>query len=150
MPDESLAGLCYPFRCNHPIKGCAPDEHWLQVRYGGAKSWPGSQHRLGQDLAAVDVTVVLGVHIEADILIGLDPLLYDPLPRCSPNESPKRSPRACDPQVALRPNSPYEPTPQRLRRRLQRHATGGDASSTGPTLGGRLSGGRTRDGRTSG
>lgn len=77
--DERLGVLCYPFRCNHPIKGRAPDEHRLQVRYGGERSWQG-EHRLGQDLAAVDVTVVLGVHIGADILIGLDPLLYDPLP----------------------------------------------------------------------
>ncbi|MBA2361789.1 MAG: hypothetical protein H0V79_12825 [Actinobacteria bacterium] len=38
------------------------------------------EHPLGIDIAAVDVTAVLGVHVEAAIFIGLDPLLYDPLP----------------------------------------------------------------------
>jgi len=78
--DERLGLMCYPFRCNPPpIRGRAPDEHRLQIRYGGESSWR-SDHPLGRDLAGVDVTLVLGVHLEAGILIGLDPLLYDPLP----------------------------------------------------------------------
>lgn len=77
--DERIGVLCYPFRCNHPIKGRALDEHRLQVRYGGERSWP-AQHPLGLDVAGVDVTVILGVHLEAGVLVGLDPLLYDPLP----------------------------------------------------------------------
>lgn len=79
--DERLGVLCYPFRCNEPpIGGRDPDEHRLQVRYGGEESWETEDHRLGFDLAGVDTTVVLGVHRAADLLIGLDPLLYDPLP----------------------------------------------------------------------
>ncbi len=78
--DERLGLLCYPFRCNPPpIRGRALDEHRLQIRYGGEASW-GGDHPLGRDLASVDVTLVLGVHLQAGILIGLDPLLYDPLP----------------------------------------------------------------------
>jgi hypothetical protein len=78
--EERLGLLCYVFRCNPPpIKGRNPDEHRVQVRYGGQASWEGD-HSLGQDVAGVDVTMVLGVHPDADILIGLDPLTYDPLP----------------------------------------------------------------------
>jgi hypothetical protein len=78
--DERLGLLCYPFRCNPPpIKGRRADEHRLQVRYGSEASW-GEDHPLGRDIAGVDVTLVLGVHLEAGILVGLDALLYDPLP----------------------------------------------------------------------
>lgn len=79
-PDERLGLLVYPFRCNPPpIRGRPVDEHRVQVRYGGETSW-GDDHPLGRDLAGVDVTLVLGVHLEADLLLGLDPLRYDPLP----------------------------------------------------------------------
>jgi hypothetical protein len=79
--DERIGVLCYPFRCNAPpIRGRAPDEHRLQVRYGGEEGWFDGEHRIGLDIAGVDTTIVLGVHLEADLLIGLDPLRYDPLP----------------------------------------------------------------------
>ncbi|MBW3557903.1 MAG: hypothetical protein KY454_13300 [Actinobacteria bacterium] len=79
--DERIGVLCYPFRCNPPpIRGRAPDEHRLQIRYGGEATWFEREHRIGLDMAGVDTTIVLGVHIEADLLIGLDPLRYDPLP----------------------------------------------------------------------
>ncbi len=78
--DERLGLLCYPFRCNPPpITNRPPDEHRLQIRYGGEASWA-TEHPLAQDVASVDVTLVLGVHLESRILLGLDPLLYDPLP----------------------------------------------------------------------
>jgi hypothetical protein len=78
--DERLGLLCYPFRCNPPpIRGRAADEHRLQVRYGGEPTW-GEDHPLGRDIAGVDVTLVLGVHLHVGLLIGLDALLYDPLP----------------------------------------------------------------------
>jgi hypothetical protein len=78
--DERIGVLCYPFRCNPaPIKGRPADEHRLQIRYGGEASW-GGDHPLGRDVAGVDTTIVLGVHLEADLLIGLDPARYDPLP----------------------------------------------------------------------
>ena len=78
--DERIGVLCYPFRCN-PRRSRAgpPDEHRLQIRYGG-EALAGGDHPLGLDIAGVDMTVVLGVHLEADLLIGLDPLRYDPLP----------------------------------------------------------------------
>lgn len=79
--DERVGVLCYPFRCNPPpIRGRAPDEHRLQIRYGGEASWFDGEHRVGVDAAGVDTTLVVGVHLEADLLIGLDPLRYDPLP----------------------------------------------------------------------
>lgn len=79
--DERIGVLCYPFRCaSPPIKGRPSDEHRLQIRYGGEGSWFAREHRIGLDIAGVDTTVVLGVHIQADLLIGLDPLRYDPLP----------------------------------------------------------------------
>jgi hypothetical protein len=56
-----------------------PDEHRLQIRYGSEDTWL-DEHPIGRDVAHIDTTLVLGVHLEADLLIGLDPSLYDPLP----------------------------------------------------------------------
>lgn len=79
--DERVGILCYPFRCNAPpILGRAPDEHRVQIRYGGEDSWVSGDHRLGLDVAGVDTTIVVGVHLAADLFVGLDPLRYDPLP----------------------------------------------------------------------
>jgi hypothetical protein len=79
--DERLGLLCYAFRCNPPpIKGRAPDEHRAQIRYGSEDSWHAEPHPVGRDIAGVDVTIVVGVHLAAGIIVGLDPLLYDPLP----------------------------------------------------------------------
>lgn len=79
--DERLGVLCYPFRCNPPpINRRPPDEHRVQVRLGGDRSWIEQEHPLGHDIAGVDTTVVLGLHPEAGIIVALDPLLYDPLP----------------------------------------------------------------------
>lgn len=78
--DERIGVLCYPFRCSpEPIKGRASDEHRLQVRYGGATTWD-EDHLLGLDVAGVDTTVVLGAHLNEGIFVGLDPLVYNPLP----------------------------------------------------------------------
>lgn len=77
---ERLGVLCYLFRCSpSTIRGRAPDEHRVQIRYGGERTW-GGMHRLGLDVAGVDTTLVLGIHLSADLILGLDPLLYDPLP----------------------------------------------------------------------
>lgn len=79
--DERIGVLCYPFRCNPPpIRGRAPDEHRLQIRYGGEATWFETEHHIGLDVAGIDTTIVVGVHLEGDLLIGLDPLRYDPLP----------------------------------------------------------------------
>jgi hypothetical protein len=78
--DEVLGLMCYAFRCNPPpIKGRSPDEHRVQVRYGRQESWL-VDHHVGYDVGQVDVTLILGVHPARDMLLGLDPLLYDPLP----------------------------------------------------------------------
>ena len=61
------------------IRNRPTDEHRLQIRYGAEATWV-EEHSLAFDIAGVDTTLVLGVHLEAGILIGLDPLLYDPLP----------------------------------------------------------------------
>lgn len=78
--DERIGVLLYPFRCNPaPIKGRPIDEHRIQVRYGGESTWD-LDHPLGRDVAGVDTTIVVGVHLAAELFIGLDPLRYDPLP----------------------------------------------------------------------
>lgn len=74
-----LGILCYPFRCNHPIKGRADDEHRVQVKYGSEPSWE-EVHPVAFDVAGIDITIVVGVHLDSQIIIGLDPSLYSPLP----------------------------------------------------------------------
>jgi hypothetical protein len=77
---ERLGILCYPFRATRrEIRNRPADEHRVQIRYGSERTWL-RKHRLGRDVAGVDVTVVLGVHLDAGIFIGLDPFAYDPLP----------------------------------------------------------------------
>ena len=78
---ERVGVLAYPFTANQvPTKGRPADEHRLQVRYGGARSWTEHEHLLGRDVAHIDTTLVLGVHVDLDLFVGLDPALYDPLP----------------------------------------------------------------------
>jgi hypothetical protein len=75
-----LALVVYAFRCNPPpIKGRPADEHRVQVRYGSEASWE-EVHELAHDPTGSDITLVLGVHLEAELFIGLDPLLYATLP----------------------------------------------------------------------
>jgi hypothetical protein len=77
---ERLGVLCYPFRASHDIiKNRPTDEHRVQMRYGSEASWL-EDHPVAQDVAGVDATVILGVHLDAGIFVGLDPLIYDPLP----------------------------------------------------------------------
>jgi hypothetical protein len=79
--DERIGVLCYSFRCNPPpIARRPPDEHRVQIRYGSEESWVERDHPLGKDVAGVDTTVVLGVHLEMGLFVGLDPVRYDPLP----------------------------------------------------------------------
>jgi hypothetical protein len=78
--DHRVGILAYPFRATHRVIRNRPaDEHRLQIRYGAEETWS-QPHPVARDIAGVDTTVVLGVHIEADVLVGLDPSLYDPLP----------------------------------------------------------------------
>src|SRR4051794_21889093 len=82
LPDgERMGVLAYLFRCStERVRGRRDDEHRFQIRYGSEESWVAEQHPVGRDPSGVDVTVLLGVHVSRGILIGLDPLAYDPLP----------------------------------------------------------------------
>jgi hypothetical protein len=78
--EERVGVLAYPFRATrNVIRNRPSDEHRLQIRYGAEATWL-EDHPLAFDVAGVDTTVVLGVHLEAGVFIGLDPALYDPLP----------------------------------------------------------------------
>jgi len=80
---ERVALCVYAFTANHrAIRNRPPDEHRLQIRYGDVNDpgWRAQHHPVAFDPLGADVTLVLGVHAEADLLIGLDPLVYDPLP----------------------------------------------------------------------
>ena len=79
--EEQLGILAYPFRVTRVETNNRPlDEVRMQIRYGGEGTWHTQEHPLGRDVAGVDVTIVVGVDLEHDILVGLDPLRYDPLP----------------------------------------------------------------------
>jgi hypothetical protein len=77
-------GVCaYVFLANRRETRNRPqDEHRLQIRYGDVNdpAWRAEDHPVGFDPLDVDVTLVIGAHVEADLIIGLDPLVYDPLP----------------------------------------------------------------------
>src|SRR3954447_24944041 len=80
---ERLAVCAYVFLANRrQIRNRPQDEHRLQIRYGDVNdaSWRAQNHPVGFDPLSVDVTLVLGAHLESDVFIGLDPLAYDPLP----------------------------------------------------------------------
>ncbi len=82
--DGGRLGLCaYVFLANRRRTRNRPqDEHRLQVRYGDVNNaaWRAQAHHVGFDPLGVNVTLVLGAHVESDLIIGLDPLVYDPLP----------------------------------------------------------------------
>ncbi len=78
---ERLGLLVYPFRMTRVRTRNRPtDEVRGQIRYGGEKSWETDDHHVGRDLAGVDTTIMLAVYLEQEVLVGLDPALYDPLP----------------------------------------------------------------------
>ncbi len=78
---ERMGVLCYAFRCSPArIKGRAEDEHRIQIRYGSEESWHARLHALASDVPGIDSTLVVGVDVDREIFIGLDPALYDPLP----------------------------------------------------------------------
>ena len=77
-------GICaYVFLANSKKTRNRPqDENRLQIRYGDVndKAWREQPHPVAFDPLGVDVTLVVGTHLDADLVIGLDPLVYDPLP----------------------------------------------------------------------
>ncbi len=79
--EERLGILAYVFRVTRVrTRGRPADEARLQIRYGSEETWHTEEHPLGRDVAGVDVTIVIGIDLENNIVIGLDPLQYDPLP----------------------------------------------------------------------
>lgn len=83
-PEGERIGLtAYVFHANQVATRNRPvDEHRSQIRYGNINdaAWREAAHPLGFDPAAVDLTAVLIAHPDADLLLALDPLAYDPLP----------------------------------------------------------------------
>jgi hypothetical protein len=80
---ERMAICAYVFLANRrQIRNRPQDEHRLQVRYGDVNdpAWREQDHPVGFDPLGVDVTLVVGAHLEAELIVGLDPLVYDPLP----------------------------------------------------------------------
>jgi hypothetical protein len=80
---ERLAICAYVFLANrNPTRNRPQDEHRLQIRYGDVNdpTWRAQAHPIGFDPLSADITVVVGVHPQSDLLIGLDPSIYDPLP----------------------------------------------------------------------
>lgn len=77
---ERIGMLVYPFRVNtEPVKNRPSDEIRGQLRYGGEDTW-NRDHPLGLDVAGVDITLIVGLDLTDRVLIGLDSLLWDPLP----------------------------------------------------------------------
>lgn len=83
-PDGTIHGVvAYVFFANaKKTKNRPTDEHRTQLRYGDINDpkWRAKRHGVAFDPTGVDLTLVVAVHPEADLLITLDPLLYDPLP----------------------------------------------------------------------
>lgn len=73
--------LTYPFTTTRrTIKNRPSAEHRFQIRYGDPERVRSEPNPLGHDPAGVDVTLVLAVDPEREVLIGLDPLVYGELP----------------------------------------------------------------------
>ncbi len=78
--DERIGLLVYPFRItNRRTKNRPEDEVRGQLRYGSKESWA-LEHPVGRDIAGVDVTLILGIDPLAEVAVGLDANLWDPLP----------------------------------------------------------------------
>jgi hypothetical protein len=75
--------MAYAFWANSKVTRNRPkDEHRLQIRYGDVNSaaWCAQHHPVGLDPTGFETTLVLGVEPDCDLIVALDPLLYDPLP----------------------------------------------------------------------
>ncbi len=80
---ETIGLMAYAFLANRkPTRNRPDDEHRAQLRYGDVNdpNWRAQHHPVGFDPASVDVTLVLAVQPDADVIVALDPMLYDPLP----------------------------------------------------------------------
>jgi hypothetical protein len=79
---ERMALCVYAFTANSRlIKNRPDDEHRLQIKYGEINDETRAQdHSLALDPLGSDVTMIVGANEDEEILNGLDPLVYDPLP----------------------------------------------------------------------
>jgi hypothetical protein len=78
---ERLGLMVYPFRMKrHGTHNRPSDEIRGQLRYGAEETWPSEDHFVARDIAGVDTTLLLGVDMKEELIVGLDPALYDPLP----------------------------------------------------------------------
>ena len=78
---QRLGLMIYPFRMTRLSTRNRPNNEIRgQLRYGAEKTWPTEDHFVARDIAGVDTTLLLGVYPEAQLLLGLDPAVYDPLP----------------------------------------------------------------------
>ena len=82
MPTGTRYGLLlYPFTTTRRITKSRPlAEHRFQCRFGDPKRHRDERNPLGHDPAGVDVTLVLAVDPERELIVGLDPLVYAELP----------------------------------------------------------------------
>lgn len=73
--------LLYPFTTTRRLIKNRPEaEHRFQIRFGDPSRVRQEANPLGHDPAGVDVTLVLAVDPEHDLIVGLDPLVYAELP----------------------------------------------------------------------
>lgn len=83
---EDVAGhryglLIYPFTATRrPTRKRSDAEHRFQIRYGEPSRVRLESNPLGRDPSGVDVTLVVAVDPERDLVVGLDPLVYADLP----------------------------------------------------------------------
>lgn len=73
--------LTYPFTTTRrTIRNRPRAEHRFQIRFGDPTRVRQEPNPLGHDPYGVDVTLVLAVDPELDLIVGLDPLVYGELP----------------------------------------------------------------------
>jgi hypothetical protein len=78
---QRLGLMIYPFRITRRDTRNRPsDEVRGQLRYGAEETWLTDDHFIARDIAGVDTTLLLGVYPEGELILGLDPALYNPLP----------------------------------------------------------------------
>jgi hypothetical protein len=78
---ERLGLMIYPFRMKrHGTRNRPSDEIRGQLRYGSEETWPAEHHFVARDIAGIDTTLLLGVDLDEELIVGLDPALYNPLP----------------------------------------------------------------------
>ncbi len=78
---QRIGLMIYPFRMKRLTTRNRPcDEIRGQLRYGSEETWPAEDHFVARDIAGVDTTLLLGVDPQENLMVGLDPALYDPLP----------------------------------------------------------------------